>query len=872
MADQASGNGAILTEALLLYDRGLWVVPCNKEKKPVWKAWQKERRSREELADALSNGHRDSIGIVLTQALWIDVECDTEEAEANLRSLLGSTLATPTWKSKRGLHRLFRRPDGLPSKAVLKVDGIEFRIGNDGKGALSIVPPSVHPDGPVYTWLPGLSIHNLEPAELPAAVVERLRSPGKAKAADTGAEAGGDIPEPGRNDALFRLACHLWRSKLPKGSSVPAMVQAENIARCRPPLEAAEVAELVEKAKGQVEEDKASTYPYFVQDGCITHTRQTRDGAVSVPLCNFAAKIVEQVWHDDGAERRLTLALEGTLADSTPMPRVEVPASEFAAMHWPAQRWGTRAVVYAGQGAHDHLRAALQILSADVACRTVYTHTGWRQLAAGWWVYLHGGGAIGEDGTVDGVQVALDGSLARFVLPDPLEGEALKEAIWASLRILDVAPRRVTVSLLGEVYRAVLATADFSGALTGPTGVGKTEMATLAQQHFGRDFDARSLPGSWTSTANALETLCFRTKDALIVIDDFAPGGTTADVARMHRDAGRHFRAQGNNAGRGRCNPDGSLRPDHPPRGLTLSTGEDLPRGQSVRARLWASELGQGDVNWANLTAAQADAAAGLYAGAIAGFVKWLAPRIERVRRDLPADVARLRDELRTEGQHARTPGIAADLLYAWRLFLEFAVDAGTFDTEAAEALLAEVRGAILEAAARQKEHVEAAEPTGYFLRLIAGALASGRAHLAASDGAAPANPEGWGWRKEYTATGPTWRPQGRRIGWMDGKDEKDSLCNIYLQPEAAFAAAQELGEEQGEVLPVTPTTLWKRLRERGLLASWDQRRQRNTTRRTLEGGKQREVLHLLSTTLLRQEPSIPSFPSTDTKPGGGTG
>jgi hypothetical protein len=57
-----------------------------------------------------------------------------------------------------------------------------------------------------------------------------------------------------------------------------------------------------------------------------------------------------------------------------------------------------------------------------------------------------------------------------------------------------------------------------------------------------------------------------------------------------------------------------------------ISTGEDTPRGQSLRARLLVRELGPGDLGWAALTLAQADAGAGLYAAALAGYLQWLAP------------------------------------------------------------------------------------------------------------------------------------------------------------------------------------------------------------------------------------------------------
>ena len=65
-------------------------------------------------------------------------------------------------------------------------------------------------------------------------------------------------------------------------------------------------------------------------------------------------------------------------------------------------------------------------------------------------------------------------------------------------------------------------------------------------------------------------------------------------MQRYHKEADRLFRGQGNHAGRQRMRADGSLRPAKPPRGLILSTGEDVPRGQSLRARLLVLEVSPG--------------------------------------------------------------------------------------------------------------------------------------------------------------------------------------------------------------------------------------------------------------------------------------
>jgi len=49
-----------------------------------------------------------------------------------------------------------------------------------------------------------------------------------------------------------------------------------------------------------------------------------------------------------------------------------------------------------------------------------------------------------------------------------------------------------------------------------------------------------------------VEGLLFCAKDAVVVVDDFAPCGSQYDIARIHQRADRVIRAQGNHTGRGR--------------------------------------------------------------------------------------------------------------------------------------------------------------------------------------------------------------------------------------------------------------------------------------------------------------------------------
>jgi hypothetical protein len=593
----------------------------------------------------------------------------------------------------------------------------------------------------------------------------------------------------------------------------------------------------------QVKQGPGPTQRYVDDEGYLVLIRPTQHGEVQVALANFTCRIVEQRVIDDGAEQSRSVIVQGKMSDGTPLPRYEIPAEQFAWMRWPVAAWGSRAVVSAGAGSADHARAAIQILSGDPPTRTVYAHVGWREVD-GHWVYLHADvGFVGSGAGRDSprVEVALSGALSGYALPAAPTSEGLVAAVRASLSVLDVAPDRITAPLLGAVYRALLGPADYSLHLAGPTQVKKTELATLAQQHWGAGMHSRNLPGSWSSTGNSLEALAFAAKDALLVVDDFAPHGSVADVARYHREADRLLRAQGNRSGRARCRTDGTVRPARCPRGTILSTGEDVPYGQSLRARVFILEVADGDVDLPRLTQAQRDAASGLYAQALAGYLLRLAPRYGAVRDGLRPEAAALREKAVAEGQHARTPGIVADLALGWKYFLDFALHAGAVTPQERTELAKRAWQALQVSAGKQAEHVQSAEPCAHFFRMIRAALASGRAHVAGPEGDEPKGAGAWGWREKDVGAGEyhrkEWQPQGMRVGWVDGDD-------LYLEPEASYTEAQRLAAQAGDALCVSAQTLRKRLHERGFLTRTDKPRGTITVRKTLEG-KPRSVLHV---------------------------
>ncbi len=233
----------------------------------------------------------------------------------------------------------------------------------------------------------------------------------------------------------------------------------------------------------------------------IVWCKSTRDGQTWIPLTNFRSRIIADITQDDGVEPTHALEIEAHLNGRAYI--FSLPTAKFSQMAWPLDHLGAEATVQPGQATKDRARHAIQVLSKTIPQRRVYTHTGWTKVD-GRWAYLHGRGAIGEKGPVEGLEVQLRDQLDRYEFPDA-GPDSLRQDIDASLGLLKVAPLRITIPILGATYRAAIGGADFSLHVSGPTGAQKTELVALAQQHFGPEMNARALPASWSSTANALE-------------------------------------------------------------------------------------------------------------------------------------------------------------------------------------------------------------------------------------------------------------------------------------------------------------------------------------------------------------------------------
>jgi hypothetical protein len=252
-------------------------------------------------------------------------------------------------------------------------------------------------------------------------------------------------------------------------------------------------------------------------------------------------------------------------------------------------------------------------------------------------------------------------------------------------------------------------------------------------------------------------------------------------------------------------------------------------------------EIAKGEIEALRLAACQADAGEGLYAETMGGFVKWIAPRYDDAVATLKCRVSKYRAQALVGSAHARTPEIVANLQAGFESFLDFAVDSNVIDTPHRDRLAERCWNSLGAAAGSQSKHQAAMEPTAKFLAVLRSVLASGRAHLASRSGGIPdRNPSSCGWRADGSGN---WSAAGECIGWVHERE-------LYLEPTSAFRAVQTASSAAGEPMAISDQVLKKRLHEKELLASTDERRETLTVRRAI-AGLSRNVLHFLRATVL---------------------
>lgn len=165
-----------LDAALEYLGAGYSVIPCGTDKKPLvsWKEYQQRRPDRGEVLEWWANHPKGNVGIITGRVSGLCViDVDTDAGKKNLEPFIPDSLTMPISLTPRGgMHMFFKMPDENIGNNAGLIPGCDFR----GEGGYVVAPPSTNGNAKAYTWMPGLSIDEIEAPALPLAYIKYIFS------------------------------------------------------------------------------------------------------------------------------------------------------------------------------------------------------------------------------------------------------------------------------------------------------------------------------------------------------------------------------------------------------------------------------------------------------------------------------------------------------------------------------------------------------------------------------------------------------------------------------------------------------------------------------------------------------------------------
>jgi len=418
-----------------------------------------------------------------------------------------------------------------------------------------------------------------------------------------------------------------------------ALAEARAGARER---EAAELAEALRQAREAAPEPLRAFYadPVTV-NGCTYNAtpdrtwleRPHRDDVEEEDLLEGSIRVSAHAYEvaSPAAAPRASYELTAKVrGEPAPRPPALIPAAEFRSMSWVEDVFPGLVVLEMGR--REHLRIAIEKLSpaAARAHHYVYRGTGWF-LHEGAHVYVHGGGAIGPRGPIEGARAEPLGPNDRvglYTFP-PTAGADRAADLRALARLFEIEPAHVAVPCLGTAFRVVMGGSRLATHIWGLPETGKSRLAAMYWRLFGASMHFKNPPASWYDSAASLLSKLGRIGEALLPIEDMQPDTDPDTVAMV-------YRALFNNSPPGRNRRDGRERDAGSLRGAILSTGERSIRGPSLPSRVGALWLDRRATDF-DATGLEALAASGQLARGMAHFVEDYAPRYAPNLARLPA-------------------------------------------------------------------------------------------------------------------------------------------------------------------------------------------------------------------------------------------
>lgn len=211
-------------------------------------------------------GKTRNVAIVLRPSNLVVLECDTEQDLLRIQALnLPVTLTVRSSKPYKR-HFYFRPPADIE-----QLPYVAFRF-ESGKltadtGRYFLAPPSIHPSGAIYSFLPGLGPDDVDIAELDAQLYRDLARQAREETSEQRERIHVDpdakVIAGQRGDSVFRYSSMLRRWGLTR-DQISRAAHEWNQTRCEPPIDDARVEMQVDgamKMRGNQELERAHANP-----------------------------------------------------------------------------------------------------------------------------------------------------------------------------------------------------------------------------------------------------------------------------------------------------------------------------------------------------------------------------------------------------------------------------------------------------------------------------------------------------------------------------------------------------------------------------------------------------------------------------------
>jgi hypothetical protein len=346
----------------------------NAGKHPLIEGWQEAATTDPERVRALWSGRpRANIGMPTgtksgKDILDVDPRHGGDEslfALVRVHQALPHTVESLTGGGGRQVW--FAHREGIRNSAGLLGPGLDVR----GEGGLVVLPGSRHVSGRVYEWEASSHPDATPVAVFPEWLALLLVGAGPEERKGPAAAVPEEISEGGRNAMLFSLAGTMRARGMEAAEILPALL-AVNQARCRPPLGADEVGEIVAKIgryrpsrtrtlrlggeEREVEEDLLLAPLRILRTDHPSYTVTVRgreielSGADLLSFARFKLRCMEELdfipalpaRFDETGKRQppgvvweslVNAALEGAIEDPAPPPDASGPGALWDAVH-----------------------------------------------------------------------------------------------------------------------------------------------------------------------------------------------------------------------------------------------------------------------------------------------------------------------------------------------------------------------------------------------------------------------------------------------------------------------------------------------------------------------------------------------------------